>query len=299
MDDLEAMYHAFRHEAGAVWLSRDVVAVTGPEAEAYLQGQLSQDVAALEPGASALSFLLQPQGKVDALVRVVRHAPDRFTLDVDGGFGDVVVSRLARFKLRTKVDIEAIDWRCLAIRGPRAHDVAPDGLPADWPGLSGVDRLGPDPEVPAGVLVCALDAYEAVRIEAGVPAMGRELTERTIPAEAGRFVVDRAVSFTKGCFTGQELVARIDSRGGKVPRQLRGVVMHADLRPPVGATLEVDGKQVGELTSVAEPAGGRVVALAYAARAIAPPVDVDVGWDDGTGRELRGRARLEVLPLVS
>jgi tRNA-modifying protein YgfZ len=299
MDDLEAHYHALRHEAGAVWLPRDVVAVTGPEAEVYLQGQLSQDVAALDPGASALSFLMQPQGKVDALVRVVRHAPDRFTLDVDGGFGEVVVSRLTRFRLRTKVDIEAIEWRCLAVRGPRAHDVAPDGLPADWPGLAGVDRLGPDPEVPAGVPVCALDAYEAVRIEAGVPSMGRELTERTIPAEAGQFVVDRAISFTKGCFTGQELVARIDSRGGKVPRQLRGVVMSDDVRPPVGATLEVDGRQVGELTSVADSTGGRVVGLAYAARAITPPVDIGVSWDDGTGRELRGRARLEVLPLLS
>ena len=299
MDDLETHYHALRHEAGAVWLPRDVVTVTGPEAEVYLQGQLSQDVAALAPGASALSFLLQPQGKVDALVRVVRHAPDRFTLDVDGGFGEIVVSRLARFKLRTKADIVAIEWRCLAIRGPRAHAAAPDGLSADWPGLSGVDRLGPDPEVPAGVPVCALDAYEAVRIEAGIPAMGRELTERTIPAEAGQIVIDRAVSFTKGCFTGQELVARIDSRGGNVARHLCGVVMDASVRPPVGATVEVDGKQVGELTSVAGPAGGRVVALAYAARAVAPPTDAELRWDDRTGRELRSRARLEVLPLVS
>ena len=94
MDDGTADYWAFRHEAGAVWLPRDFVQVAGPEAEAYLQGQLSQDVAA-SAGASAWSFLLQPQGKVDALVRVVRHAPDRFTLDVDGGFGDAVLARLS------------------------------------------------------------------------------------------------------------------------------------------------------------------------------------------------------------
>jgi folate-binding protein YgfZ len=303
MADLDSDYAALRGEAGAVWLPRDVIAVTGPEAESYLQGQLSQDVSALRPGESALSFLLQPQGKVDALVRVVRHAPDRFTIDVDEGFGDAVVARLNRFKLRTKADVEAIEWRCLSIRGPRAHDVAPGGLPFDWPGLPGVDRLGPAPDVPAGVPMCAMDAYEAVRIEAGVPAMGRELTERTIPAETGSHVIDRAVSFTKGCFTGQELVARIDARGGNVPRLLRGVVMDASVRPPAGAVLALDGKQVGELTSVAGPVAGSVVGLAYVARAITPPADAQLRWDATTDSAPDGRpetrARLEVLPLVS
>jgi folate-binding protein YgfZ len=299
VDELDAQYRALRNDVGAVWLPRDVAAVSGPEAEVYLQGQLSQDVTALAPGDAALSFLLQPQGKVDALVRVARHAPDRFTIDVDGGYGTAVVERLNRFKLRTKVDIESIDWRCLALRGPRAHDVAAGGLPADWPGLSGVDRLGPDAETPAGVPVCALEAYEAVRIEAGVPVMGRELTERTIPAEAGQFVIDRTVSFTKGCFTGQELVARIDSRGGNVPRLLRGVVVEADVRPPEGAVLLAQDKPAGELTSVAGPVAGRVVALAYVARAVTPPADVELRWDGTEGGEHRARARLEVLPLVS
>ena len=297
MDDVTGMqadYRALRAEAGAVWLPRDFVQVAGPEAEAYLQGQLSQDVAAIASGASAWSFLLQPQGKVDALVRVVRHAPDRFTLDVDGGFGDVVLARLRRFKLRTKADIEPLDWRCLAVRGPGAHEVAPDGLPTDWPGLPGVDRLGPDPALPAGVRLCALDAYEVVRIEAGVPVMGHELTERTIPAEAGQDVIDRAVSFTKGCFTGQELVARIDSRGGKVPRQLRGLVLPAGASAPAGATVEVDGATVGALTSVAPSPDGGAVALAYVKRDTTPPATATVRWDGGDCR-----ARLEGLPLVS
>ena len=105
MAEIDAQYEALRNDVAAVWLPRDVIAVTGPEAEVYLQGQLSQDVTALAPGDAALSFLLQPQGKVDALVRVVRHAPDRYTLDVDGGYGAAVVERLNRFKLRTKVDV--------------------------------------------------------------------------------------------------------------------------------------------------------------------------------------------------
>jgi folate-binding protein YgfZ len=287
-------YRALRADAGAVWLPRDFVEVAGPEAEPYLQGQLSQDVAAIASGASAWSCLLQPQGKVDALVRVVRHAPDRFTLDVDGGFGDVVLARLRRFKLRTKADIEALDWRCLAVRGPAAHEVAPDGLPTDWPGLPGVDRLGSDPAVPTGVRLCARDAYEVVRIEAGVPVMGHELTERTIPAEAGQDVIDRAVSFSKGCFTGQELVARIDSRGGRVPRQLRGLVIPDGASAPVGATVEVDGATVGALTSVALSPEGGAVALAYVKRDITPPTSAAVRWDGGDCR-----ARLEGLPLVS
>ena len=294
MDEATADYDALRRDAGAVWLPRDFVQVAGPEAEVYLQGQLSQDVTAIAPATSAWSFLLQPQGKVDALVRVVRHAPDRFTLDVDGGFGEAVLARLLRFKLRTKADIEPLDWRCLAVRGPRARDVASDGLATDWPGLPGVDRLGPDPAVPTGVRVCARDAYEVVRIEAGVPAMGRELTERTIPAEAGQDLIARAVSFTKGCFTGQELVARIDSRGGRVPRLLRGVVIEPGALPPAGATVEVDGAVVGALTSVAPSPLGGAVALGYVKRDVAPPADGAIRWDGGDSR-----ARLEGLPLVS
>jgi folate-binding protein YgfZ len=291
-----AAYRAMRTGAAAVWLERDVVEVAGPEAEEYLQGQLSQDVAAIAPGGSALSFLLQPQGKVDALARVVRHAPDRFTLDTDGGFGTTVVARLERFKLRTKVDIAMLPWRCLAVRGPRAHAVASDGVADDWPGLPGVDHLGPEPRAPADVPLCPMEVFEVVRIEAGVPRMGRELTERTIPAEAGQHVIDRAVSFTKGCFTGQELVARIDARGGHVPRLLRGVVIGPGASlPPPGASVVVEGVDVGTLTSVAaRPDGDGAVALAYVKRDVAPPVPALVRGADGDGR-----ARVEVLPLVS
>jgi len=178
------------------------------------------------------------------------------------------------------------------VRGPSAHRMAA-GADADWPGLEGVDVIGDDPVVPDGVRLCDLESYEAVRIEAGVPVMGREIDEKTIPAETG--VVDRAVSFTKGCFTGQELVARIDSRGGNVPRHLRGVLVGTNVVPPVGAVIEVDGKPVGGLTSVAESLERRApVALAYVGRAVEPPADVTLTWDGGSAP-----ARVEVLPLVA
>ncbi len=156
--------------------------------------------------------------------------------------------------------------------------------------------MGPADEVeaPAGVPAASIADYEVARIEAGVPVMGRELDESTIPAEAG--VVDRSVSFTKGCYTGQELVARIDSRGGNVPRRLRGIVVGGDggALPPIGATVHADGKEVGTVTSVVRSARlGAPVALAYVRRAVEPPADVELRWDGGSTP-----ARVLALPLV-
>lgn len=280
---------ALRSGAAAVRSSRDVVRVAGPEAVAYLQGQLSQDVSGLAVGASAWSFVLQPQGKVDAWFRVTRAGDDELVLDVDGGWGEALVARLTRFKLRTKADIEPLPWACVAVRGPLAPDAAalagaaPVVVPVEWPPLVGVDLLGPDVAVPDGVPEVDAAALEVLRIEAGWPAMGAEITEATIPAELG--VVPRSVSFTKGCYTGQELVARIDSRGGRTPQRLvrwrvRGAV------PPVGATAVAaergdDGKEVGRLTSVAATADG-AVALGPLARAVDAPTTVTLRWDDGT-----------------
>ncbi len=294
--DVAGDYIALRQGVGAVWLPRDFVRVHGPEAVSFLQGQVSQDVAALAPGSSAHSFLLQPQGKVDALVRVTRTGEEEMVVDVDGGFGEAVQSRLQRFKLRVKAELEPLPWKCLALRGPIAHDVEVDGgglvLANDWPGLPGVDVVGEAPSVPPGVRTCGPEAWEAVRIEAGIPAMGAELTEKTIPAEAG--IVDRTVSFTKGCFTGQELVARIDSRGGHVPRHLRGILVATNVIPPVGAEVSVEGRAVGSLTSVAESLQRRApVGLAYVKRDVEVPAEAEVRWEGGSAP-----ARIEALPLV-
>ncbi|MFP5316899.1 MAG: YgfZ/GcvT domain-containing protein [Acidimicrobiia bacterium] len=293
-------YDALRHDAGAVWLPREFVVVDGPDALSFLQGQLSQDVD-LDNGLSTWALLLQPQGKLVAFVRVLRQSADRFVLETDEGFGAVVVDRLNRFKLRVKADVSPLDWRCLAVRGPRAHEAVTGGgaagtvVVADWPGLPGADLVGEAPEPPGGVPLCDLEAYEAVRIEAGIPVMGREMDESTIPAEAG--VVEQSVSFTKGCYTGQELVARIDSRGGNVPRKLRGVILAGDPSglPPAGAAVRsAEGKDVGRLTSVARSPQLGAVALAYVGRAVTPPAEVTVAWDGGSAP-----ARVEPLPLVS
>ncbi len=271
-----------RVRLGALTVARDAIRVAGPEALAYLQGQLSQDVAALAVGATARSFVLAPTGKVDAWVRITRSGDDTVVLDLDAGHGEALVARLRRFLLRTKADIEPLAWRMVALRGPGAEaaaaDAAPDALrvPAGWAAVEGVDLLGPDVVPPAGVPAASPTAYESLRIRAGVPALGAELTEATIPAEAGPEVIAASVSFTKGCFTGQELVARIDSRGGHVPRRVRGLVVAGPDMPEVGGPVFVGGDDVGRITSLAPAPGGGAVALAIVGRAVDPPADASV-----------------------
>jgi len=349
--EVAAEYAALRTGAGAHWLARDVVRITGPDTISYLQGQLSQDVTGLGVGSTAESLILSPQGKIDALVRVTRTGENEVVLDTGAGWGEAVAARLVRFRMRVKVEVTALDWRCLAVRGPaaglageaRGEDgggvVDPSAgagrgwliLPSRWSGVAGYDILGDEPEVPAGVRLCGDQAWEAVRVEAGVAQMGSELTERTIPAETN--LVGAAVSFTKGCFTGQELVARIEARGNRVPRHLRGVVVDSDQVPPVGAELRlvasgaggaeaggaeaggaeaggpgvggpdvggpdvggpgVGGKVVGSLTSVAwSPGFGAPVALAFVRREVDPPSEVTLSWEGAVVP-----ARVEALPL--
>lgn len=275
-----------RTTLGAVPIRRDVVRVHGPEAVGFLQGQLSQDVAGLPVGESVPSLLLQPTGKVDAWLRVTRLADDDLLLDVDAGFGDAVHARLRRFKLRTKAELESAAWSGLALRGPGAREVEVPtgtyGLVATWPGVPAVDLLGPGELALAGVALADTDALEALRVECGVPAMGAELTDATIPAELGQWLVDASVSFAKGCYTGQELVARIDSRGGNVPRPLRGLRLDGGL-PAQGADVQLPGgTSVGTVTSSARSAVLGPIALAVVGRAIAPGTTVEVVTEHGS-----------------
>jgi tRNA-modifying protein YgfZ len=255
-------------------ITRDVVVASGPDTNSFLQGQMSQDIAGLPVGASVWSLLLQPQGKVDAWVRVHRRGETEIQLDVDAGWGEAVVTRLERFKLRTTCELVLEpDVAAVAVRGMTIDS----GLDCGWPGVEGVDVLGAgldDVGLEPDMLRYDDEAFDAERIRAGVPRMGAEITPDTIPAELGDWLVQSAVSFTKGCFTGQELVARIDSRGGNVPRHLR-VFTSKDLPPPAGTEIAVDGKKVGAVTSSAIGAWGDSVGLAFVHRSMAPPFDAD------------------------
>ena len=103
-DQIIAGYEALHGAGGAVVVERDVLSVTGPDAARYLQGQLSQDVVAMA-GDSAWSFLLAPTGKVDAWLRVHRIDAESYVLETDPGYGDLILTRLKRFLLRTKATI--------------------------------------------------------------------------------------------------------------------------------------------------------------------------------------------------
>ncbi len=321
MSDAETT--ALRHGAGAYRTVRDVLAVRGADAETYLQGQLSQDLGPLAVGASADSLLLEPDGKLSALLRVTRTDGQGFVLDVEGGYGEAVATRLRRFLLRSKVELETLDWRCLSLRGPAVPEVASGlltaltergvlALPFEWNGWTGIDLLGPGDvvlgpdELPAGLVRCGADAVEECRIVAGVPALGTELTAKTIPAETG--LVARTVSFTKGCYTGQELVARIEARGSNVPRRLvgllaadddgsmaRGMTLHAGT-PPDGDGA-ADDKVVGTVTSaVRSSVLGGWVGLGYLHRSVEAPGPVRLRSGDGIGHSHPARAA--TLPLA-
>jgi folate-binding protein YgfZ len=249
---------------------RDVVRVTGDDAATYLQGQVSQDIDRIEVGGSAWSLVLDPTGKLVSWFRIHRMADNEFLLDLESGAAETTVARLERFTLRTKVDFAAeAGWRLASVRG---GTTAPEGdlvAEVSWPGWEGTDVLlapsTPDPELEVDAT-----AFEEARLRAGVPRLGVDLGVDTIPAEGGASLIESAVSFTKGCYTGQELVARIDSRGGNVPRPVR--VLTADEPLVLGAEVLLDGHEIGRVTSVAGS-----VALAPILRKAEPGSTVEVG----------------------
>lgn len=306
-ESYRADYRELRHGAGGVVAPRDVLTLTGPDALSFLQGQLSQDLADLAPGGVTSSLLLHPDGKLLCRLRVSCLEEERFVCDLAPGLGEGARTRLERFKLRVAVDLEVRSLAMLSVRGaaaPPPPAAGPVGAPTGggeaaavvagvrWGSVGGWDLVAGQVAPPEVVRLCDPAALEAVRIEAGVPAAGKELTEGLIPAEAG--IVAETVSFTKGCYVGQELVARIDSRGGNTPRRLRGVVLAGTTLPPAGATItDAGGSNIGRITSSAfSPTLEAVVALAYVHRRVEPPAPARLDGDDGRLCEIR------VLPLV-
>jgi len=261
----------------AVKRLRDVVAVVGPDARTYLQGQLSQDVEVLEVGGSAETFLLQPAGKVDSWMRVSRLAEDHYVLDVEAGFGAQMVTRLTRFLLRTDCTVEEVQWDLVTVIDAEAAGFTPPvgglALPVEWPGLVAVDLLGPSVDLPEGMAEGSPQDWEARRIAAGIPAMGSEMDFGTIPGATG--VVDRSVSFTKGCYTGQELVARVNSRSAGTPTRIERATGSGPA-PPAGSEITVDSDPAGHITSVATVGDG-FVALVSVRRAVATPAEALAG----------------------
>lgn len=293
-------------------LARGAVVVEGPDTFGFLQSLLSQDVENLADGARVPSLLLTPQGRVVGVLRVVRRGPERAWLDCEPQVAAAVADALRRYRIRVAVEITdaSTTWGMIAVRPSKAAgdsarakadalagaDVAV--LDTAWPGgdgdrvdgIHGVDVIGPVAALTALVrtdpswAIDALDAdaYERARVAAGVPRMGVDVDEHTIPQEA--FLERDAVSFTKGCFLGQELVCRIDSRGhvNRFLRRFRPDDPGAVLAP--GAVISVGGVSVGAITSSVPG-----VALGYVRRTVEVPVRADAAGAAVTVEEIPPR----------
>jgi tRNA-modifying protein YgfZ len=286
---------------------RGHVLVTGAEARSFLQALVSADLDPLTSGDGVRSLLLSPQGKLDVAFRALL-VDDDVWLDTDPGFGAQLAESLNRFRIRVAAEVRdrSDEFGVLSVIGPAVPAVLVAGLPdalhahVPYEGVRvvrtehGVDLLGPNAAL-AGVRGAApldaiasagAEAYDAWRIERGIPAQPNDIDEKTIPQEAE---LERdAVSFTKGCFLGQELVCRIDTRG-HVNRFLRRVHVIEGDWPVPGAEVVVDGKSVGSLTSVA-PADAPTGALGYVRREVDPPAAVELRWDGG-----HAHARVDAL----
>jgi folate-binding protein YgfZ len=275
------------------------VVVSGPDALGYLQNLVSQDLDGLGDGDAVHSLLLSPQGKLDVDFWLVRKG-DAAWLVCEGGFGEQLVASLSRFKIRVKVEI-GLDpsLSVVALRGTGAGLAARAGadttvISVAWAGEEAVDVVGDasalatvtNAAVGAGAREWGPDDYEAARIAAGVPRLGFDLDEKTIPQEAN---LERdAVSFAKGCFLGQELVCRLDTRG-HVNRYLRRLTTAGGEQPQRGAEIVAGDKPVGAVTSAAGAS-----ALGYVRREVEPPADVTLRWN-GT----EAKATVEELPHIT
>jgi len=234
----------------------DAIRASGTDVGSFLQGQLSQEVVALAVGEACFSLLLAPQGKLDAWLRVVKASESEMLLLVQKGFGAGMVKRLERFKMRVDVTFTEEPFRHYYYPEPQdpsavtAHHIELGHWAASAWSANGVDAFdaATHPIVPAPTFdIGSVAAARIERLVRGVPEMGPELDENTIPAEAG--IVDRSASFTKGCYTGQELVARVDSRGSNTPRKLRCFAGSGSV-PGAGAELaDEDGQIVATVTS--------------------------------------------------
>jgi tRNA-modifying protein YgfZ len=220
---------------------RDFLRVSGPDAEDFLQRMVSNDVAA---NGECDALLLTPKARIIAPLRIVRRATEDFLLLTEPGLGDIVRAQLQRSRFAAKVEIER-----------EAHQ--------SWLVLGGKEVLD---ERPAGD-EAGEGELERWRIEAGIPRWGAELDDRVLPAEAG--LETTHISFTKGCYPGQEPIARQHHRG-KVNRRLRILEVEGEAAP--GDELRLDEKVVGRITS-AVPG----VALAYVRTEVADDAVLTTG----------------------
>lgn len=245
----------------------DVVWFSGADALRFLNDLISQEIGDMSPGDSRRSFLLEPQGKLRFLLWVIRDG-DRYGLITEDGRGGELASTLGRYRIRVDVEITEEEGGAVWIVVGEW-----DGYDVSWPGVQRSLVIGERPDLPDGTEA----EYEQLRVVAGEPRWGVDVDDGTIPHESG--LVPASVDFTKGCFLGQELVARIDSRGGNTPHHLRQLRSGHGISP--GDVVTADGEEVGVVSSAS--AG---LALAMLKRSVSVGDSVDVAGESATVEDL-------------
>jgi folate-binding protein YgfZ len=228
---------------------RSFVALRGTDAAEYLERIVSNAVASLPVGGSCDALLLTAKARVIAPLVVWRRGEDDFLLLTEPELGDRVVRELLRSRFAAKVQIEPEEHTSLVVFG------AADGIPTRDYGEPAVEVL--DAQIDAEPI--PEDELELMRIRAGTPRMGRELDDRVLPAEAG--LTETHVSFTKGCYPGQEPIARLHHRG-HANRRLRVLRIEGDEQPGYDVEIRHGDKVVGRITSSARD-GDETLALGY------------------------------------
>ncbi|MEI6700307.1 MAG: hypothetical protein WCL38_00945 [Actinomycetota bacterium] len=243
-----------------------MILVQGADASSFLQGQLSQDLSDITPGLGVQSLLLNPDGKLVDIVGVHQVDGD-LVLECDELAVELVLSRLKRFCFRVQVTMEVVPW---TVRW-WIDGTPPSGWSSRRAFGSGFLTIAASDLGSNGVTALSALDLERRRLQDCLPAFGAEITTETIPAELGTELVQRSVSFTKGCYTGQELVARLDARGANVPFHLRRITSSGILNVGDVFTDEQSGSRRGSVTSVIDSASGGVLGLGMFHRSIAVP----------------------------
>jgi aminomethyltransferase len=330
--DAAAEHLAVRRGVGIMDLSqRGKIKITGDDRMKWLQSIISNDILPLAPGQGIYSSLLTHKGKMLSYFRVYQLGESLMLEDV-GEIGDLTYSTLRKFLLygtKAKMENCAETWGLLLISGPRTFDLVKSALGADLSTLKPLSFVSLDISgqsalliraeetgeadveilVPADGLKTAWDrlwaagealglipfgahALETLRVEAGLPKAGPDLNETIVPPEAN--LEGKAFSLTKGCYPGQEVVARMDTYGS-VRRHLVGLVVEDALVPSLGAKLFSGEREVGWVSSaVRSPSLGKVIAFGFPLRDFTPPgtpLTVEINGE-------RKPATVQPLPFV-
>jgi tRNA-modifying protein YgfZ len=331
-------YRALRAAAGVLdRTDRGRLVLSGADRRAYLQGLLTNDIAALQPGTGCYAAYLTPQGRMMADLRVFELG-DRILVDIEASLAASIADKWSMFVITEDVTVEDVSAKTaqVGVYGPLAAAVlarafeaahaAGEGAPAadllegmalhasarwDFAGeptfvvrSDDIGVRGFDAVVPAGLRAALLEQLlasggvtvtgadaEVTRIEAGRPKFLVDMTEDTIPLEAG--IEDRAISLTKGCYVGQEIIIRVLHRGGgRVAKRLVGLSLDAGQPPPSpGARIAAGEKEIGVVTSaVMSPLLGHPIALGYVHRDFVEPATAVVVGE--------APARVAALPFV-